>query len=590
MIIQAIKNLLKKNISITILLILTILLVVLLGILPAQILAYIIDYSLNVADVSIEGGNNFWGFLSVFGILGLAIIYALILITNSIFDFLKDLMLVFLGQGLTKEIRSLMAKKLIRINSLFFSNNDSGYITSSFVNDVEAINKIFSEGIINIIIDLFKIIGIIISMFIFSIQLGLVTLIVIPIIYVVTRIIQRKMMRAQMHSRKMIAKVNNHISETLKNERMIKFYSKEIFMENKYEEYLEDNFVAVEKSNYCDSIHPAIVNFLKACVVTTVVLLSTPHNNLLGLSVGMIAGATELIATLFKPIENLGVEIQSVVKAVAGIKRVGQYDKQIDDDKKDDIGLSDIIKNRENIKISFNDLGFSYNSDVKVLEDINIDINALEKVTFIGRTGVGKTTTFKLIMGLLKPSHGNITINGIDVYKIPDGIKSRLFGYVSQSCNLINGSFYDQISLGDETITKEMVIESLRFVGLMDYINEFSNGIDNKCSSGMLSQGQKQLISICRAIVTNPPILLLDEMTANLDSLTEKKIIDVLEKASYSRTIISVSHRLSSMLSADKIVYLEEGKVKNYGNPKVLLEEDEWFKNHLRLEQLWDNK
>lgn len=221
------------------------------------------------------------------------------------------------------------------------------------------------------------------------------------------------------------------------------------------------------------------------------------------------------------------------------------------------------------------------------MKDINLNFQPQEKVTFVGRTGVGKSTLFKLILGLLKPTTGSITINGVDVYNIPNIEKRQIFGYVDQSFHIIKGTVAGQVSLKNESITQEQIESAIEFVGLTDYIISLENGYATKVNNeNLFSQGQKQLLAIARAIVTNPPILLLDEITANLDAITEEKIITVLQKASDTRTILSISHRLFSMISSDTVVILENGKVKNSGKPEMLIQNDEWYRSHIGLEKM----
>ena len=571
---KSIKKVIKNNIGFCIILVLVIIGVVILSLVPPQLLKVIIDkYLINKVTT---------------GLLRIAIIYLLVLIFIGILDVIKEAFLVVLGQRITKEIRKEMMYKLEKVNSMYFSNNDSGEVVSLFTNDVDTINSLFTNGIIGMIIDCFKIIGILTSIWIFSLYLGIVTLILIPIIYLITRGFQKLMLKAQFRNRVLVGKVNNHISESLKNITMIKTYSKEKYMEDKYVEYLKDNFETVEKINYFDSVYSPIIQLIRAVVISIIVILSSSQFNYIGISLGMVAASIDLISNLFSPIENLGMEFQDIQRAISGIKRVNEfYEEREEEDKNRKLKKEALISNPRHVTIGFNNVSFSYTKGVRVLEEISFNIVAGKKITVVGRTGVGKSTLFKLILGLIKPTKGSITINEVDVYSIPNKEKRKIFGYVSQGFTFIKGSVKDQVTLQDENISQENVEVVMKLVGLHDYVLTLEKGYETMVEHDKLfSQGQKQLLAIARAIVMNPPILLLDEVTANLDSVTEEKVVSVLHNISTARTILSISHRLSSIIACDKIVRIENGRVKNIGTPEEMLQNDNWYRSHMELEKL----
>lgn len=398
MIKKSIIKVIKDNIALSTLLVFMILGVVITSLIPPQILKYIVDKNL----VPQKYDN----------LLTLAIAYMGVLLFIGIFDFVKEAILTILGQKITKEIRIEMMGKIEKINAKFFTSNGTGTIVSRFTNDVDAINSLFTGGIIGMIVDCFKIIGIIISIWMFSSKLGIVTLIILPVIYSITRLFQKKMLKAQIENRILVGMVNNHISESLKNIQMIKSYSIEDYMEENYIKHLLKNFKTIEKVNFYDSVFSPIIQLIRAVVISLIVVLSSKQLNYLGLSLGMVAATIELISNLFAPIENLGMELQNIQQAMSGIRRVDDfYNEPEDGPKKYEMGVNDIIPNREDVRLTFDDITFHYEEGIDILQNINLDFNPNEKITFVGRTGVGKSTLFKLIMGLLKPSKGCIKIN-----------------------------------------------------------------------------------------------------------------------------------------------------------------------------------
>ena len=544
-VVKLIINVFKSHKLLTLLLSFIIIATIALSISTPQVLRYIID------DYLIPKDKN---------LLLPSLLYFGTIVFLGIFNFAKEGIITIFGQKIIRKIKEEMMIKLTKIPIQYLSTNESGSIVSRFTNDVEAVGSLFTNGIVSMIVDTFKIFAIVISIGLFSYKLGILVLFIIPIIYFLTSFFQKKMLKAQKNYRVLTAKVNNHIPESINNIQMIKSFAKEEYMQQKYSNYLEDSYTAMDKINFYDSIFSPIILVLRAIVVATVVILSSDKLSFLGISIGSVAAAIELINNIFSPIENLAMELQNIQQSIAGIYRIDEFLNEKEETKKDESLTYDKIVNG-NLNIQLKDVNFSYTKGEEILKDISLDINYRESVTFAGRTGAGKTTLFKLILGLLQPSSGTITLSDIKVSEIPNNQKRKIFGYVQQSFSFIKGTIAEQISLKDEDISKEDIENAMKFVGLHDYIMTFEKGYDTFASCELFSQGQMQLLSIARAIVTSPPILLLDEITANLDSETEQKIISVLKSASNQRTLLSISHRLSSILTCDRVIKLENKSI-----------------------------
>lgn len=570
----AVLSVLKKNKRAVFLLVVVIVAVVLLSLIPPLILKSVLDDHLVVSRTE--------------GMLKLGFFYLFIAVLIGVSDFLKGAILTVFGQKITREVRSEMMKKMERIQSLYFSSNGTGTVVSRFTNDVDAMNSLFTNGLIGILIDSLKIIGIVISMALFDPILGLIALFLLPVIFVITRIFQKSMLKAQIKNRTQIGKVNNHLTETLKNVQMIKTFGKERYMEDRFTGYLDENYMTIEKVNFYDSLFPPVIQVLRALLIALIVTLASPDLALLGITIGMVAASVDYISDLFTPIENLGMELQNMQQSISGIERINAFFAEAESPTPQaTLRAETLVPDRSLIRLVFDQVSFQYEEGSEVFRNISLSVKPGEKVAFVGRTGVGKTTLFKLMIGLLQPIEGTITLNGVDVCLIPNQEKRKIFGYVEQNFHFIKGSVADQISLLDASITPDAVERALDFVGLTEVVRSFPQGLQTEVLNDTLfSQGQKQLLAIARAIVTDPPILLLDEMTANLDSVTEQRMVSVLEKAGASHTTLTISHRLSSILESDTVIVLEDGVIKTVSSPTQLLETDEWFRNRLALEKM----
>ena len=542
---------LKKNRGKVCLLLSLIILLVAGSLLPPQLLRFIIDKNLNAKKV--EGLALFAG------------LYLLTIVTTGALEFIKGVMLTKLGQRIIHNIRTEMMEKLSHIPMLFFRTNGAGTITSRFTTDVESINTLFANGIISMAIDSLKILGILISMAVFAYSLAGITLFLIPIIFVISRAFQKRMLKAQNRNLEQLGRVGNHITESIGNIQMIKLFSKECYMEDRYCERLSDNYDTRQKVNFFDSVYAPIIQIIRAVIITAVILAGSEHFQFLGITAGMLAASVELLSDLLKPIEALGMEFQNIQQGISGIQRVDTFLNLPQEYRDETLKAEDILKSSENVggaAVRFEHVTFSYEQGQEVLHDISFEAKAGESIVLAGRTGVGKSTIMNLLLGFLEPQEGEIYVNQTPANVIPDKEKRKLFGYVEQQFQFVPGNVLEQITLGKPEITRETVIDVCKFIGLHNYIERLNNGYETQVQNGSeFSFGQRQLLSIARAIVLNPPILLLDEMTANLDSETEERVVQVLEKACKNRTIINIAHRAGAIQEKARVIHIENGRL-----------------------------
>lgn len=548
-----VKSVMGKHKGLVTGLLVLIVLVVVVSLTPAQLLRIIIDQNLN--------GRTTDG-------LGILIAtYLLVLLLIGGLDFIKGWMLSSIGQMVIRRTRSEMMAKTERISLRFFTDYSAGEVTSRFTTDAESINTLFADGVISMVIDSLKIVGILISILMFSWKLALLTLCLIPIVYVVTRTFQKNMKKAQMDNLVQLGKVSGHITESIENVQMVKLFSKEDYMEEEYGKKLKANYATRQKVNFYDSAYAPVIQMIKAAAITVVILLSSKYTGVLGISAGMLAASLQLISDLLLPIESLGMEFQNIQQGLSGITRINEFLGMKEEEKDESLTLGDIF-GKEGVSVTFENVSFSYEEGQKILDEISFRAEPHTSVTLAGRTGVGKTTLMNMMMGFLEPDQGHVWINGYEACRIPDQMKKNIFGYVEQAFQFVPGTVKDQITLGNPDISMSRVIEVCKFVGMHDYISEFPEGyetdlgVESSSTGGRsFSYGQQQLLSIARALVYNPPVLLLDEITANLDSATENHVIGVLNRACEDRTIISISHRKTSMVHCDQLIQIENGRV-----------------------------
>ena len=519
---------------------------VLASLLPPLLLARVIDTLTGGLSLPFTAALLYFGSLALEGVLSSA----------------QETLLEMFGQRMTHALRSEMSRKLTHLSAATLSAQNPGEVAARFSGDVDTVEALFTSGVISMAADACRILSIFAVIAVKNPGLAVLLLLVMPVLTVFTRHVQKRMLSAQLENRHAVAAISGQVPEALHNIRTIHALGLESYMGRRYDRRIGESYAAVEKTNFYDAIYSPAVLVLNAVVVGVVMLLSASGNakvlTLFGMSVGTSVAIINYISRIFSPIESLGMEIQTIQSAMAGVKRIDAFLAQPErtipaaDASHASEADSRISTDSPRGDIAFSHVTFGY-GDHPVLADLSFTVKAGEQVTLVGRTGAGKSTAFRLLLGLYQPEKGSITIGNTDVSQISDRARRSCIGCVEQHFARVPGTVLDQITLGDPRITREMAQKAAQLAGLDAAIRSFPSGYDTPCSDGMFSQGEWQLLSIARAAAADPAILLLDEITANLDAETEAQVLDALRRASAGRTVLSISHRVYETLGGRTI-------------------------------------
>lgn len=481
----------------------------------------------------------------------LVFLYMAFTVIAGLMEATREGLLTVFGQKITHALRSGLMEHFVRLSTDSLNKQEPGAVVSRFVGDVDTVENLFTSGIVSMFADACKIISILAVIWFRNKGLATVLMVLLPFLFWFTRHIQKNMLDAQLKNRRAVSRASGHVPETLHNIRTIHNLGKEKYMEKRYDEYISDSYKAMEKTNFYDAVYSPVILILNAVVVAVVMLFSASGNakvlTLFGMSAGTAVAVINYISQIFSPVESLGMEIQTIQSAIAGVRRINEFFELPVLDNNEELQAEKTFDSKNDTPyVQFNDVTFGYEADHTVIADKTFVVNRGEQVTLSGRTGAGKSTIFKLLLGLYKPQKGSILINDMNSAAIPDNIKRKIFGYVEQSFHMVPGTVKDQITLYDKSISDEAVIKAAKLTGLHDTIMNFENGYDTQCTQELFSQGQWQLLSIARATAANPELLLLDEITANLDANTERDVLTALKGVSENRTVISISHRVTA--------------------------------------------
>jgi ATP-binding cassette, subfamily B, multidrug efflux pump len=541
---------------------------------PSLVLKRIVDGPLASA------GEGLWAY---------AFLYLGAVLLIGLGDLVREYGTMVFGQRMLLNIRTQMLKRLRILPMSYYLQVPAGETLSKFSADIDSINTLFTSGIVSAIADLTKIAGLIAALFTLSAVLGYIAVGSLPVIYLLADYFRKNIYKKQLIVRSRVSDINTGIQEIYSGLKIIKIFGKELYFANRFEPLLEKHRLAMNANSVYDAWFPCVTQTIRAAVIALALFVDASNNSTplaLGLSLGALAATADMFVRLFDPIEAAAADIQTIQQAMAGLNRIKAFFMQ-ETEKTIDTGDAS-IQIPSDVTVSVENISFAYQKDRNVLSHASLTIPSGTKAAIAGRTGSGKTTLMNLISGLYPPGSGRITIGGIDPYRLPPSARRRLVGIVPQTVVILSGSLYENITLRDDSISREQAERALQTVGLYDAVLNLPCGIDTLLGEAAykLSFGQTQLLSLARAIAADPPLLLLDELTSGLDAVTERQVLASIRAAGLGRTIITVSHRLSGLIDADTVHIMERGRVMESGSPQELARKEGWYARYKRLEEL----
>ena len=497
-----------------------------------------------------------------------------------------------LGQRVVKDLRDQLFRHITRLRLRFFDQNPIGMLVTRSVSDMETVAEIFSQGILVIIGDLLKLSGVLIFMFYINWRLALVVLIPVPLLIISTNIFKKAIKSSFQQVRKQISLLNSFVQEHITGMNIVQIFSREDIESDKFSLINKEHKKAHIRSIMAYSIFFPVVEFLSAMSIAFLVLYSIWSVSYM--QVDYVTVSTQMLSfilyvhMLFRPIRMLADRFNTLQMGMVGSSRV--FDLL---DKKEIIAQKNQISDL-NLRgdIVFKNVNFSYDSKQNVFEDLNFEVKAGETVAIVGPTGAGKSSVINLLSRFYEFQNGSITIDGIDIRDFKIELLRKQIGVVLQDVFLYNSTILDNITMGNSSISLDSVVKSAKKVGIHSFINSLPGGykFEVKERGGVLSAGQRQLISFLRAFVYEPQLLVLDEATSSIDTVSEELIQKATSEITKGRTSIIIAHRLSTIKKADNILVMKNGKVIEMGSHNELIKSNGHYLDLYKKQFLKENR
>jgi ATP-binding cassette subfamily B protein/ATP-binding cassette subfamily C protein len=513
----------------------------------------------------------------------LVIILITVLVGNFFCTFGQVLTSNKMGQKVILDVRKTLFDHLLRLPMKFYDRNPAGRIVTRVTNDTENLNEFFTTAITSIIKDVLMLIGIVIFMFIISAQLTGYAMIVIPFIVLATilfRIFARKAFR---RVRTRLATINSFLAEHISGMSVIQLFNREKTKDAEFNEKNQSYYKSTIQQLTVFAIFRPTMDFLFYVGMTTVIWFGAKDLISGSLTFGILYAFINYIDMLFQPLRDISEKFNIVQNAFASAEKIFSLM-----DEEEGIGKNgkEISKKITEGKVSFEDVKLTYDGEKKVLRGISFDIKPDEEIAIVGETGAGKTSLMNILTALYPIQGGSIKIDDVSIYDYQKELLRHGIAVVLQDVFLFSGTVLDNIRLFNENISREQAIEAAKYVHVDHLIDKFEKGFDTQITerATTLSAGERQLIALARAVVSDPKILVLDEATSNIDPVTEGLIQDAMKKVSNNRTVITIAHRLSTIRNADRILVMHKGKLAEQGSHAELMKQDGIYRQLYRLQ------
>ncbi|MFT4629621.1 MAG: ATP-binding cassette subfamily B multidrug efflux pump [Dinoroseobacter sp.] len=525
----------------------------------------IIDRHLVTRDIE---GMSFWIALMV-----------LIMICNYLANTCYSYFLQKASLHAIRDLRNDMFNRVLHFPRRYFDKTPMGETLTRLTSDLEAINESLASGLLSMIRDLLITIALIIFLASISWELTLVSLIIAPPVYLVIRVLRRRLYQAYLQSRQVLSQGTGYLQECLQGIKTVQLYSAEQESQSRYQGYTKAFYNTQSRSNFYDAALFSIIEGITTISMGFIIAYGATQIMAVSISVGVLIGFIQTLDKIFVPIRDITSQIASIQRALAALEHIDSIFKQTvetDDDMQmtsdlNDSGFSDELDMFQSLE--FNQVHFRYNDNSPyVLKGITFALNRGQKIALVGSTGSGKSTILRLLTKTYDGYEGSIKLNGIELKLIPKYLLAKFFSLMQQEVFLFNKSIEFNIALGRESINREQVIKAARYVYADEFIDQLPLAYDFivEQNGNNLSAGQGQLLAFARAMASGSDVVLLDEATSSVDSMTEQLIQRAIDHVFEDKTVIAIAHRLSTIQHSDQILVVDKGCIIEHGNHQQL--------------------